>query len=329
MAYMLIGALVMGDDEDDGEMPRLTGSAPGNPFSGKAQFERDTAPSLSFRVGGTYLNYGRLDPWAQSIGTAVNIWDAVRRVGEGQDKTAVWADLASRSMGQVNEKTMLRGVSDMVRLAQQTASENFKTAWADYANSLAVSFVPASIRSVSMDSDEFYRETSAALESKGNRFLQRTARYATDPAPVKLDWLGREKGKGGGPASTLLFRATVPLSGSDAADHQLNRIIMAWNEKNIGKDAEFYPTYFRKSTVIDGKTVRFTDEEYSAMMRERGEKIIKKYNTMRKLWRINIDNPSLKDMERIEKIIDDAHSDVMKKYKAKVAMRATRVNSYK
>jgi len=314
--WAVIQAMFQGEDDE----PFITGGGPLSPFTNEARFGRETAPPMSIKIAGKWRSYSRVDPFASVLGAMVDTAEAMLRLDKDQDPKEVYARLADRLAGQVNEKAMLRQVSDINRLVQAGISGE-PGAIEQWATNLAVSYVPATVRHVSMDSDDFIREHSTFLETEASRIRQRTVRATEQTAMPKLDWLGRERTKGvEGPSTTLAARLVAPLYTIEIPEAELNSVIMNWNDENIG-DTDYYPTFYKKSMRIDGERVELTEQEWFDMLKMRGEGIQKKWRSNRKIWKVNVEEPTERDMERIKKMIDNEHRKAREKIKKRVEKR--------
>jgi hypothetical protein len=100
---------ILGDDED----PYITGAID-VPWSTKNQQKRP--PPFSIKYNGKWYSYGKVEPAAIAIGTAVDFSRALRKAFTTGDFSKVAETATSSFAGQIKDKSMLKGLSDVMRI---------------------------------------------------------------------------------------------------------------------------------------------------------------------------------------------------------------------
>jgi hypothetical protein len=108
---MLLVLLSWIQPDDDGE-PKITGTMSSDPA--EAAVQRRVAPPLSLKIGSTWYSYARLEPFATAIGTLVDGVNGFKNVQNSGDAAKSLTSIWKSAVGQVRDKTFLRGFSDLV-----------------------------------------------------------------------------------------------------------------------------------------------------------------------------------------------------------------------
>lgn len=294
-------------DDDDG-LPRITGSRLFE-TKGKSEFDKQTLPAQSIRVGDRWFSYARLEPFATTISLMVDGLTALNEAKSGQEAGKVFSNLRKRITGSFRDKTFLRGIGDFIRLIEGDLSID------QFFTNFFASWNPNIIRSALRSNDEFirnYRNQDEGLlfwRTMGIRSLQKGFPLGEiGPAP-KVDHWGRAIKRDDlfkTPGSDWLYRMTVPVATQSVANtNNLDRMIINFNNKN--PNDEFYPSYPSRAQLerslerrVFGKKVqkKVSPEEWNKFMKRRGEIAFNKAKSMS--W--NFNNPTQVDRRKLEKV---------------------------
>jgi hypothetical protein len=179
-------SMIEGDDDDREKKILITGSM--KKFGAGAQEEREAAyreglGPYRIKVGNTTYDYGRVDPLAITLGTTV---DWIREIKKNiQGKKTPWESattlMADTLVGQMTDKTMLRGMNDTFMMM----GGKFKPQkWA--ARQLATFLVPNLIRQPIRDYNPYYDATV----TEGGFFEDFASKFLYEIYPNAEDKLG-------------------------------------------------------------------------------------------------------------------------------------------
>lgn len=257
--------------DDDEETPWITGTLPWRTTApGEREIAYRVAPPQSIRIGGQWISYKRLDPFASALAFTV---DAIKEFGSGRPIDETWGNVGLNMMRNMQDKTFLQGVSDLFNAINDP--ERFGTKWAV---NLATGFVPNLIRQPVRTADPLIRESDIPNDMGLWDALARRVGYSVLPqsAMPAIDVWGREQAKNtgtGGPNTDWVLRLFSPADmkdadGVDYLDVALLRYNMA-HDKPFGVAA---PSREIQKT-INGKPVRVSldDAEYDDMARKAGK----------------------------------------------------------
>ncbi|MEL6716587.1 MAG: hypothetical protein AAFP86_22605, partial [Planctomycetota bacterium] len=152
MAWGLtLSVLALLDLEDDEGRPFITGarSASGS----KAALDYATAPPMSIRVGGQYLDYSRAEPFATGLGMLVALGRSFKEEGTGAALQAI----LQASVAQTKDKTFLRTIGDIMDLADASRTTADR-GLGFIRNTLVTPMVPNIVRQTLRESDDVLRE---------------------------------------------------------------------------------------------------------------------------------------------------------------------------
>lgn len=257
--------------DDDEETPWITGTLPWRTTApGEREIAYRVAPPQSIRIGGQWISYKRLDPFASALAFTV---DAIKEFGSGRPIDETWGNVGLNMMRNMQDKTFLQGVSDLFNAINDP--ERFGTKWAV---NIATGFVPNLIRQPVRTADPLIRESDIPNDMGLWDALARRVGYSVLPqsAMPAIDVWGREQAKNtgtGGPNTDWMLRLFSPADmkdadGVDYLDVALLRYNMA-HDKPFGVAA---PSREIQKT-INGKPVRVSldDAEYDDMARKAGK----------------------------------------------------------
>jgi RNA polymerase sigma factor (sigma-70 family) len=201
---LLMGA-IEGDDDDDKKWLLITG---GRPYGVDNQGERDLLDRTSggqyqIRIGGRngfYFNYGRVEPWATTLGT-VATGVRLAKSGKGPDDwiNRMIANLAS----QATDKTFMQSLNNMFGTVDALRSKDgaYKFAQKSVQGFLS-SFVPNIIKQPLRSWDDYVRD--GKYSDKGYKFIP-----IGNLAEPRSDIYGKPVQKQGNAVSRLFFPSGV------------------------------------------------------------------------------------------------------------------------
>ena len=183
----VIYSMAEGDEDDDKKDILITGSM--DKFGKGAKEKRDAAMAegmgaFHIRVGDMTFDYGRIDPFAITIATTVDTIRNIKKTKRGDQGMFDWIqDFGANTMlGQMSDKTMLRGLNDIfMMLGEKKRPEK----WA--ARQLAVFLVPNVLRQPIRDTNEFYGESG--MEEEGMEGFARILGSEMFPQADEGEWL--------------------------------------------------------------------------------------------------------------------------------------------
>lgn len=253
-------------DPDD---PWITGAAKAR-RAGERELAYRTAPPQSIRLGGKWYSYARIEPFATTLSSLVDIIDSIQR-GEGTAK--MMASAFDSVVGQMKNKTFLSGIGDIVRaLEAQQPSDKL----AQWLSRFSVSWVPNIVRSAARARRSFIPERRVwGKGPEANARLLRRIVQGTElgfePDYPRCDLWGRPiQAPGAAVGSDFLWRLMIPVRVYDREVFVGDRILLNWNNQH--PDDAWYPQAPSR-TMSDGRGKRraMTDEEYNTYARRAGE----------------------------------------------------------
>lgn len=214
-----------GDDED--ETPFITGTIPWRSTSpGERELAYRTAPPQSIRIGDRWISYKRLDPFASALAFTV---DSIKEFQSGKPIDEVWGRIALGMGRNMQDKTFLQGISDVVNAVQDP--ERFGTKWA---TNIATGFVPNLIRQPIRTADEVFRETDLPNDLGFWDALGRRMGYGIYPQgamPAITVWgePARKDTGTGGPNTDWMLRLLSPADMRAANVDMLDVALLRYN----------------------------------------------------------------------------------------------------
>jgi hypothetical protein len=238
----LLMALSEGDDDDDKKRVLLVG---GRPYSqGAGTSEADQANRL---YGGTYMliirdaegktqarvMFGRIEPFATALGGMVDAARAMKmhwRKGNAEEANRIKKAIASNLLGQMEDKTFMRGIGDVTRaFADLTDPDSKGGAFNRYGENILAGFVPNIIKQPLRNIDPVQRNYKQAdavetgILSLNKHTFWPDGRYAN---PM-VDIFGRDVEKSGNP----LFRVFWPTP-NKVTPEATNQMLESWNREH-------------------------------------------------------------------------------------------------
>lgn len=314
MLMLLIAGFGAGEgDEDDQDKPFLiTGSSPFTP-TGRA--ERDAAARsglpgyrISFRrKDGSErfgFSYGRIEPMATTLAASIDIMKAVKRSlrsGEGGEAAASAA--LGGFIAQTQDKSFLRGIGDLTdlvtnALATPDIKENRKIQQF-FASRVAMA-MPNIIKQPIREADGQFRERA---DSFAQELLYQVAPYGQKPG--KVDPYGETAMKTGN-------AALRPIDVFDTGTEKVNPIdsmLLRFRDRNPNK--AWFPlpiTNAEFTHPVTKKPVKMTPSQLAEFREQAGKRAM----ALLKLQKVNLQNPTEQDVERVKQIISKSRSDMKK-----------------
>jgi N12 class adenine-specific DNA methylase len=307
----LLMALLWGlaeGDEDDLDKPLLiTGSRPPD-FASKGERE------LGYRMGlGPFtisiklpsgkrrtFNYGRLEPAATVLGATMDTLRELKFWKRGQEEfgNALWnASLSLKN--QLSDKTFLRGFSDLQRLVSDPDVTGSK--WA--ASRMGV-LMPNIIRQPIREFDTVYREAPDNFMDQLSAQL-----WPIGQGSPRMDPYGEENKKEGNRlARTVDFTEHSVIDPANPYDEMLFRYARKHPKEESGSDLKpYFPTSPGRSWTdpISGEKREMTDTQYRKFAELAGKRGL----SLMKRERLNLKNPTIRDIEAYKKALSRARSD--------------------
>ena len=215
-----LSALVKPGDDDD-ELPFITGTVPWRTSApGEREIAYRTAPPQSIRIGDKWYSYKRLDPFASALAFTI---DSIREFQSGKPFDEKSGAIITGMLTNMQDKTFLQGVSDLVNAVQDPKRYAGK-----YATNIAIGFVPNLVRQPARTRDAVFRETDLPNDMGFFEMLEHRIGYGMFPASTNpltpipsVDIWGREAAKNtgtGGPNTDWLLRLFSPVDTRSASD---------------------------------------------------------------------------------------------------------------
>jgi hypothetical protein len=287
--------LLMDNDPDD---PWITGAASGARYNTRQRAYR-TYPAQSIKVGETWHRYSRIEPMATWLSLAVDVAEALRSEAPLSAITKPFDNLA----GQIQGKTFLQGVGDIVEVVERGFDPDALARWA---SSFAVSWIPNLIRRPGDERHEFVPERGVWAEGpeKIHRWMRRVAQktgLGFVPDEPKIDLWGRpiRRGIARPPQSDFLWRVTVPMRRQQEDIAVGDRIIMNWNSQH--PEAEYSPAAPRPVFTVGGEKRWLTDGEYRQFLELSGRTA--DIAVQRVASKLNVETPGEAERKVLERII--------------------------
>ncbi|WP_409310451.1 hypothetical protein [Pseudomonas putida] len=226
----------------------ITGAGPDDKKEREALLNTGWKP-YSIRVGGTYHEYSRLDPFAQWLGLAADMATLDPKDKDAGDITAtVLGSLVSNTIN----KTYMQGLSNFVEFLQDP-KRNAEWYSRQMAGTMAQPFTMLS--NIASENDPYRREGNSILDA----IKYRLPGWRND-LPTKLDAFGApvpNREYPGGP-----FSIAAPIARSTETSDPVRREAarLGWS-----------PAEFQKSMVVKGAKHEFTPEQHHELAELAGQ----------------------------------------------------------
>ena len=293
--------LILPDEEG---LPRITGTAPKG--WGERELAYRTAPPMSIRISdGTWLSYNGIEPFAVALATLIDGLNLFHRAKNAEEGGRVLSKGLESFMSQVESKTFLRGLGDLMEVLRRPATTGPK--WGvNFATSWVPNIVRASVREADPDIRQtrvFPRETMSAFWSQAAlRVKQGALPVEAIAPPPRVDLWGRDikKFQGSGPRTDWIYRMLVPLRRYRvdlglASD--LDRMILNWNNSNPSDIRA--PQTPQAAFSHRGVRIFMTDEEYHTYLQAVGKRAFAMAEGQ--IW--HFQDPTERDMGRLDSVL--------------------------
>ena len=291
----MIWGAIQGDDDDDKKQILITGSSPRTEATrGERELQkRAYGGDYMIRIGGrggVTFNFARYEPAATVLGTMADAVRSMKRNTDSGDKmNALWG----YTMAQVESKSFLRGISDMMAATRDSADVK-----SGIANTFAQALVPNIIRQPLRNLDEYERD------GKGGGFWH-TLLPSGANAETKRDVFGAQVEKTGNGLSRILV---TPSTKTETTLQPADRLLLRWNTLN---PTEKYAPQTPGRTYRDpktGKDVEMSAAQFADYTRRAGS--LAKTMLAGKVTERQINNPTEKDVDAIKQVFTDARRTV-------------------
>lgn len=264
------GVVLMLMDQDD-EDPWITGAEEASTPKKRAASDR-SIPAMSIKIGDTRYSYSRIEPFATALALAVDLANAIK-TGDTKRIASVPIDSI---LGQISEKTFLRGLSDMIDIAQSERRIEEASKWA---SGFAASWIPNYVRATARAFDDTVPERSVWGNGQdwwdmlGRRTLQKTEVSDEYPDVPKYDLWGRpvKSSSIGHPTGDIAWRVLLPINAKKDDVFVGDRIIAQWNRENPDDQDQKGPRLPNKYYEVNGEKKYFTEQQYGTFVKLSGE----------------------------------------------------------
>lgn len=321
MSLLVAAAAGEGDDDDMDKPFVITGSLP---FLPKNMAERDArtrsgigAYRISFRRNDGSerfgFSYGRMEPVATLLSATIDTIKSVKRSNRAGGGTY---DAAAAAMGgfvsQAQDKTFMRGVGDLIGLVKNIVAEpdiqENRKALQFLAGRVAM-VVPNIIKQPIREADSQFRERSEGFVEE---MLYQVAPYGQKSAKVNPYGEKLEK-----PGSSLTRPLDVADTGTDKVN-PIDRMLIKWQDSGKWAKADdekdrkpWFPAPIMNAEFKNPQTGQNVKMN-SAQLAEFREQSGKRAMALLKLQKLNMDNPTAMDVEKVKDIISKSRSDMKK-----------------
>ena len=303
---------VYGLSDDDDDLPLITGSAAkyGSPEYG---FKANKLPPFSIRIFGNWVSYAGIEPFATSLATIADGVKAIKDKKKGKDGTAIMKDLLNSTGQVVTQKSYIDSIGEVVRVIQDPERELHKPI-----TNTTASLIPNLYRQVRqsiVDEVPDNKSRARGMEFIKDQFTVVTNKMGITTSVPKVDYFGREVKKDDfenallSPLGRLLaIKAFDADKNLDAADK------LVWNYNKNNFDSPWYPSIPQPTFTENKKRMYFSGEAYHKFAVESGKLAYKQIHNAIKAGRLNVNNPTQKDVELIKKIFTRARKEIRNKH---------------
>ena len=308
--------------EDDEGLPFITGSRSDNAGENALSFRN--APPMSIRLDGEYHDYGRIEPFATSVGLLVGMVQKYEQEGTMESFQGLMAAAADQS----KDKTFLRNIGEIMELADSRRAGKDRIA-KFMRDTLVTPLVPNIIRQIARESDDVLRERRTREQGELAFWLDGIMSTSADPLAKlagseprrqRYDAWGRvikrPHARRGG--TDLIFRLLNPLPPRQSVDDvsRIDLALLNWKTRVTQGEVEDGKPYFigRPSSrfIIDKQSFTMTPSEYDSYVRTSGQAAAK---AILADTEINLDEPSQADIDRIRKHVNKQRREARDKVK--------------
>lgn len=307
MAWTTVGVLfnMIGGSDGDDEI-FITGTQ--DEFgTAKSNWERQNLPSTSIKVGDTWYDYGRVEPFGTILGGIVDGLNAWQMAEDGVESDKIVKKVFNSVQENIVNQTFLQNLNDALKTVE--SPEGLPR----YATNFIASWVPNVYRGTvskinnTIEDRRNYERGMDWLEYQFGTLVAQKAGFIKG-AP-RVDTWGREVEnrnglQTGSPLMTAIWRASSPVKTMPDDMEKVDQLVMNYNLKNPNE--EWWPNlpqyWYKKS----GKTHYMNKEQYHSYAKRAGRLAKGKIDSMIQKGRLNVKNPTKRDITVIRKIITAA-----------------------
>jgi hypothetical protein len=204
------------------------------------RYQEGVAPPQAVKIGNTWYQYDRFDPFAMALATVV---DSIQALKSDKSIGEKGADVARSIGGSVQEKTFFRSVGDLIKAVD---SEDGGQRWVA---SALTRFVPNLYTQAARASSPTITDSRAdtAFESFKKRSKIAPAQDIHDP------WGRKAKTSGG--ITGVKSKTAEPFIG--------DRVFVNWNRLHPETDDQRFPTRPRREYTYNGVKHKMPEEQYA------------------------------------------------------------------
>jgi hypothetical protein len=298
---------------DDDELPIITGA---NAPYGSAEygFKANKVPPYSIRIGNTWISYARIEPLATGLSVIADDIQALKEAKSGKDGRKVITEVIGKTGKSISDKSFVDSVGELVEVLQDPDKNFWKST-----NNLAASAVP-----------NIWRQTRNSFEDniadgksreRGLEFIQDQFTFITNKAGIttgipKIDYFGREVKKDAFDDSLvsalvrLNFPAKVQSGFSDMDDAEQ----LIWNYNQRNPESAWYPSIPQHTFTHKKEEYYFSGENYTNYAKDAGQLAHKQIQNEIKAGRLNVKNPTEKDIKLIKNIFEESREKMKVKH---------------
>lgn len=204
----------------------ITGSGPTDAKE-RAQLYAQGWQPRSFKIGGKYYGYGRLEPLSTILGIYSDFWDIKGRATEMEANKIV--GLTAQSLkNNLLDKTFMSGLMDLIK-----ASDDAERYGADWVKRFAGSAVPAAVAGVARAIDPNLREARSVIDTIKSRIPGMTAQV-----PERLGPFGETSKRAGTTLSRLISPVPISNAVDDTVYKELGRLKMRISTPTLTQDGK-------------------------------------------------------------------------------------------
>jgi hypothetical protein len=300
LAWTMLAALDAWREDDEGN-PVITGGIPRNiGNTAERDVKQGATPAYSIKIGDTWYSYARIEPIATTLGTTIDMLDAVHAAKDGQPKEAALRDFYLKFKDQISNKSFLRGLGDIMDAFDDPIG------WPRWGSNFLTSYVPSTMRRSTQSADDKVRELRANPQSE--IAIAQNVPGKQSLLQPKVNVWGEEITKDEGKHATTdwLYRMMIPADTRDLSERnpqalQLDRMLLNWN--NTYPDKPYWPetpqTYYTK----DGETIDWTDAQYNQLSILAGQKALEVLGRRKD---IDYDNPTEGNIKTVKEVLEKA-----------------------
>lgn len=317
-----LALLSMLNGEDDEGRPLVTGTRPSS--RGEADLAYRTVPPYHIKVLGEYRDYSRLEPLATILASLVDTAKAAK-----DDPVRAMPAFFRSVYEQMGDKTFLQTIGDVQDALERPSGRAGVELVRD---TFITPMFPNIARQTAREMDPFFRQEEVwPMDRKATSTAHAAVEslpYAILPArgiapPIRYDLWGRPSQKfdpNVSPLGRYVSKIVNPFPGSTLPEvHALDRVISRFNERvdagelvgmddTVGK--HFSKTAPDTTTTVAGQPVFFTPTEYARLQEVAGKRSSERLLELLAKRRIDAENPTERDMDIIDKVINQSRQQV-------------------